>query len=90
MNGRQKTGLFVAAVLLAAATLLHSPWSGYVIETGPSSIGRTYVESTVLPISYWRSEAPLVQWFGNCLNYAAVVVTVVLLFALWHRLSRAD
>jgi hypothetical protein len=90
MNTRQRTGVFVAAVFAVVAIVLHSPWSGYTVATSAGYIGKSnmFVESKLLPVAYWRTEQPLIEWFGNCLNFVAILVAVGLLAALWHRLSR--
>lgn len=90
MNHRQRMGVFVAAVLAIVLIVLHSPWTGYTIDAGPSSVGRLPFESSSLPLSQWHTNDPLIQWFGNCMNFVAVLAAICALLALWHRLFKGD
>ena len=89
MNSIQRGGLFVTALLVAALVALHSPWTGYVVETGPRVLGRIWFESTTLPVSRWTTEDPLVPWFGNVLNFLAMIVLIAVVSAVWLYLFRS-
>jgi hypothetical protein len=89
MNAKQRGAVFVATLLVAVALGLHSPWTGYETETGGGSLGGMYFESKDLPLSLWRTIDPLVPWFGNVLNFLAVIALVAAVAVVWCYLYRS-
>jgi len=86
MNSMQRIGVNVALAIVLVLVFLHSPWSGYEIDSYSEVLG----SSADLPFSLWRTSAPLVNWLGFVQNLVASIVLIVLLTALWVAANKSS
>jgi hypothetical protein len=88
MNNLQRTGAFVTVALAVVVVVLHSPWEGYT-TTSYGSLGG-YNFDTPLSFLEWRTNAPVVFWFGSVLHLLVALFAVGLLSAAWHYIFRSS
>lgn len=91
MNNIQRTGVFLTVAIVLVIVLLHSPWEGYTTTTYFEGFGSILPASTVeLSFLNWKSNAPVVDWFGSILHVLVALFFVGLLSAAWHYLFRSS
>ena len=88
MNNIQRAGAFVTVALLLAVVVLHGPWEGYTTARYSAGLFGFPASIDELPFLDWRSNAPVVFWFGSVIHVLVALFVVALLSAAWHYLFR--
>ena len=91
MNNIQRAGAFITVALVVAIVVLHGPWEGYTTTIYSEGLGRS-IPASFIELSFldWRSNAPVILWFGSILHVVVALFFVGLLSAAWHYLFRSS